>query len=218
MRLMSKVLIVVPLAVLIIGCGSDDIRSTAVVERDVHFIGKCIDSGRLERIKPDSIYTTEKHSDLSGSIPIHYATVEDSQTGLIWDKCLLGQYLDEDGLCVNAPEYEAWPEVLAFVQNRNKDAYQGFSDWRLPNAKELLTLFDTGCDDGSVMMNTNAFPMLQSVMGYPQMTSSVIQEESPSVGGTFVVRFYSDVIRSAGVMSPIEGRAFIRLVRGGDNE
>jgi len=56
-------------------------------------------------------------------------TVTDRATGLMWSKDDSGRGMD-------------WPEALAWVQDRNAEAYLGHDDWRLPNAKELQGLVD----------------------------------------------------------------------------
>ena len=56
-------------------------------------------------------------------------TVRDQATGLMWSKADSGSGMD-------------WQAALAWVQARNREAYLGYSDWRLPNAKELQSLVD----------------------------------------------------------------------------
>ncbi len=55
--------------------------------------------------------------------------VEDLLTGLIWPKN------------ANVADYPLpWLEALAFVKRLNAENYLGFSDWRLPNRRELRSL------------------------------------------------------------------------------
>jgi hypothetical protein len=37
-----------------------------------------------------------------------------------------------------------WKDALAWVQKLNSDKYLGYSDWRLPDAKELQSIVDYG--------------------------------------------------------------------------
>ena len=56
-------------------------------------------------------------------------TVSDKATGLIWSKADSGQGMN-------------WEEALAWVERKNAENHLGFSDWRLPNAKELQGIVD----------------------------------------------------------------------------
>jgi len=56
-------------------------------------------------------------------------TISDSSTGLMWSQ-------SDNGAAVN------WQEALAWVQQKNNEAYLGHDDWRLPNAKELQGIVD----------------------------------------------------------------------------
>ena len=56
-------------------------------------------------------------------------TVTDSATGLMWSRDDSGQGMD-------------WEEALAWVEEKNSENYLGYSDWRLPNAKELQSIVD----------------------------------------------------------------------------
>jgi len=51
-------------------------------------------------------------------------TVTDAATGLTWSQA-------DSGIGMN------WEEALAWVQEKNAENYLGYSDWRLPNVKEL---------------------------------------------------------------------------------
>ena len=57
------------------------------------------------------------------------ATITDNATGLMWSQ-------DDSGVGMN------WADALAWVQQKNDENYLGYSDWRLPNAKELQSIVD----------------------------------------------------------------------------
>ena len=56
-------------------------------------------------------------------------TVTDSATGLMWAK-------NDSDSGMN------WAAALAWVQTKNSENYLGYSDWRLPNAKEMQSIVD----------------------------------------------------------------------------
>lgn len=56
-------------------------------------------------------------------------TISDAATGLMWQQ-------DDSGKGYN------WEEALAWVEARNTENYLGYSDWRLPNVKELQSIVD----------------------------------------------------------------------------
>src|SRR4030042_3828304 len=56
-------------------------------------------------------------------------TITDKATGLIWSNADSSEGMD-------------WEGALAWVQQKNKENYLGYTDWRLPNAKELQSIVD----------------------------------------------------------------------------
>lgn len=56
-------------------------------------------------------------------------TITDQATGLMWAQ-------DDSGTTMD------WEEALAYVQGLNDQNYLGYSDWYLPNAKELQSIVD----------------------------------------------------------------------------
>lgn len=56
-------------------------------------------------------------------------TVSDSATGLMWAQYDSGSAMD-------------WETALAWVQTMNTSSYLGYTDWRLPNAKEMQSIVD----------------------------------------------------------------------------
>jgi hypothetical protein len=60
-------------------------------------------------------------------------TITDNATGLMWAKNDSGS---------DAPKGLNWEEALAYVKTQNAANYLGYSDWRLPNVKELQSIVD----------------------------------------------------------------------------
>ncbi|HEX5784033.1 MAG TPA: DUF1566 domain-containing protein [Burkholderiaceae bacterium] len=70
-------------------------------------------------------------------------TVTDTTTGLVWDRCALGSRTSAATLCAaNTNATYTWADALAQVSARNTAHHLGFSDWRLPNVRELESLVD----------------------------------------------------------------------------
>ena len=56
-------------------------------------------------------------------------TISDLATGLMWQKS-------------DSKKAMSWEDALSFVQEKNKENYLGYCDWRLPSAKELQSIVD----------------------------------------------------------------------------
>ncbi|MFR9651216.1 MAG: DUF1566 domain-containing protein [Rikenellaceae bacterium] len=56
-------------------------------------------------------------------------TISDTATGLMWQRDDSGKGLD-------------WEDALKYAEAMNKKRYMGYSDWRVPNAKELQSIVD----------------------------------------------------------------------------
>jgi hypothetical protein len=56
-------------------------------------------------------------------------TVSDRATNLMWSQ-------DDSGFGM------LWGDALEWVQQKNNESYLGYSDWRLPNAKEMQSILD----------------------------------------------------------------------------
>lgn len=88
------------------------------------------------------------------------AWVKHRKTGLIWQRCQLGQTWDAvNRACSVNPNSQSnftWPQaVVAATGNRDG----GYADWRLPNKIEVMTLVERSCVLPAV--NTTIFPSLQ---------------------------------------------------------
>lgn len=74
-------------------------------------------------------------------------TVTDNMTGLMWtiDANLMASRdpgFDADG--VSGDGAVTWQHALDYVAKLNQEAYLGFTDWRMPNVREMLSLIDYG--------------------------------------------------------------------------
>ena len=76
------------------------------------------------------------------------AEVKDIKTGLIWQRCSMGQIWGADK-CIGDPKAYTWSEAL----QRSHALGNGY---RLPNIKELETLVEEGCSSPAI--NTQIFP------------------------------------------------------------
>ena len=78
-------------------------------------------------------------------------TVTHNKTGLMWSRCLLGQS-SNDCASGSATGY-TWHQALEAAE---ASTLAGYSDWRLPNIKELASIVEMACFYPSI--NINAFP------------------------------------------------------------
>lgn len=75
-------------------------------------------------------------------------TITDNLTGLVWDK--------------NANHgKKLWQNALDYVKSLNTSNYLGHNDWRLPNIREILSLWNYNYADSSTYLNSNGFSGFQ---------------------------------------------------------
>ncbi|EMK6943003.1 DUF1566 domain-containing protein [Vibrio cholerae] len=124
-------------------------------------------------------------------------TVTHHTTGLIWQRCSLGQSWDGTDCTGNATGF-TWQQALAAAA---QPTLGGFSDWRLPNKNELASIVEYRCYQPAI--NNQQFPNTPS-NGY--------WSSSPEGEGVWGVGFYNGDV--AGVYK--RGYGFrVRLVRAG---
>lgn len=100
-------------------------------------------------------------------------TITDQATGLMWD-----QSGSSDGM--------NWEDALAWVHQLNGENYLGYSDWRLPNAKELQSIVDyerspssTNSAAISPVFHVPAITDEKGDQNYPFYWTSTTHEDGP---------------------------------------
>ncbi len=85
--------------------------------------------------------------------------VTDRQTGLMWQRCPIGQQFAADWTCTGSEIIFTWQSALHYVEQLNGGEIGdnlGYTDWRVPNLKELASIVEYGCD--APALNTAIFP------------------------------------------------------------
>lgn len=109
------------------------------------------------------------------------ATITDLATGLMWPGADSGKGMD-------------WPSALARVQTQNAAKYLGYSDWRLPNIKELQSIVDytrSPATTASPAIDTRYFTStgITNEAGqadYPYVWSGTILIDGPIPSGNYI--------------------------------
>jgi len=132
-------------------------------------------------------------------------TVTDTQTGLMWARCALGQTWDAgNSTCTGTPTSTTWKGALQAVQKVDQGSgYAGHTDWRLPNLRELMSIVRYHCYDPAI--NETIFPATSSGPYW----SSTPMEASFGVGWTVDFSTGQAVYNGYGNKYPI------RMVRAG---
>ncbi len=87
-------------------------------------------------------------------------TVTHLQTRIMWQQCLAGMSAGAGGACSEGElELLNWQQALQYVEDLNDaGGFAGYTDWRLPNAKELTSVIEYGCSKPA--MNLQIFPYM----------------------------------------------------------
>ncbi|MCI5137653.1 MAG: DUF1566 domain-containing protein [Candidatus Electrothrix sp. AR1] len=122
-------------------------------------------------------------------------TVVDTKTGLMWKQCLEG-----DPTCSgNVPTYN-FTEAVGQVATANS-GFAGFTDWRLPNIKELQSIVEEQCSSPAI--NATVFP------GNP---AAEVLSNSPCTGSSCVAGSWWTIDFTTGAMLS-DTNVHVRLVR-----
>lgn len=109
-------------------------------------------------------------------------TITDLKTGLMWKQCLEGQ--SGSDCASGSVEAFTWPQALQRAQTVNSGGgFAGFTDWRVPNIKELSSLVERKCVEPAI--NLTRFP---NASNYWLWSSSAVAGETDFTWG---VDFYN---------------------------
>lgn len=160
----------------------------------------------------DSICTSGTEAAVSATTPTNQFTfsfddsevVTDKKTGLMWARCPIGFQWDGSTCELLEEQRLNWMEALNFVaQNKIAEApYLSYSDWRLPNIKELASIVERRCLRPAVN---------QYVFGYTTFAGVSYWSNTHYINSTDirVVSFYQGSLHS----SAITNELYVRLVR-----
>lgn len=126
-------------------------------------------------------------------------TVTHLKTGLMWMRCSLGQTWDGTS-CNGFPSNYSWQGAL---QEADKFNFSGYSDWRLPNKNELVSIVEVSCVDPTI--NSALFPNTPIAYYWTSTPFAAILDHAWSVH--FNNGYVTNELK--------RGKLHIRLVRGG---
>ena len=118
---------------------------------------------------------------------------------------------NEQNTCSGNASHTDWSSALSYCNNLVLPV-NGYSDWRLPNVKELESLTDDS-RTGS-LVDPAYFPNEQSDGVWSSDTYAVINSRSSG----WYVRLTSNISDSATTVNKTDPNRYIRCVRGGQSE
>jgi len=132
-------------------------------------------------------------------------TVRHTKTGLMWKQCSEG--LSGAGCAIGAATPYTWQGALQAAQTLDAGGgFAGFTDWRVPNIKELHSIVEVQC--GLPAINATIFPAT---------VSNSYWQASPYAGfapNAWSVHF-GDGSDNNSYLSIKSNTYYVRLVRGG---
>lgn len=147
--------------------------------------------------KPDSIKATTQTSRFTDNGD---GTVTDLVNGLMWKKSSEGQADD----CSGSATTYTWREALMKAKYLNSNGgFAGYTDWRLPNIKELHSLVEERCYDPAINLSV-----------FPNTPPGLYWSSSPVAADSFVA-WSVDFLHGNDSLSYKINYNYVRLVRGG---
>uniref|UniRef100_UPI0040576FC3 Lcl C-terminal domain-containing protein n=1 Tax=Candidatus Electronema sp. TaxID=2698783 RepID=UPI0040576FC3 len=129
-------------------------------------------------------------------------TITDSKTGLMWKKCVEG--LSGTDCATGATSTFTWQQALQKPGTVNTGGgFAGYTDWRLPNIKELRSIVEEQCYSPAI-----------NATRFPNTPNSIVWSGSPSAcnsANAWIVKFTYDESNFADRRNAYA----VRLVRGG---
>jgi hypothetical protein len=125
-----------------------------------------------------------------------YPVVTDATTGLVWQGCQAGRAGTD---CAGSPADLDWSDALAYCEG---STWAGFTDWHLPNVKEMRSVVDDHRDSPS--MAPDVFPAMESGWFYSSTSTFFYYGGST---GTYAANGASVVSNTDGTVFA-EGKAY----------
>ena len=131
-------------------------------------------------------------------------TVVDSKTKLMWKRCPEGFNFSSNSCASSGTTTYNWVNALGRPDVANVAKFAGYTDWRLPNIKELQSIVEEQCYGPAV--RADVFPAVSSVR-YVWSNSPA----DPLVAGNsyYIDFYYGDILHS----SRTDSSYYVRLVR-----
>ena len=129
-------------------------------------------------------------------------TVTDTATGLIWAQCAEG--LSGSACTDGGAANFTWEEALIRARD---SGLAGYTDWRLPNLKELFSLVEERCVNPAINLAV-----------FPNTPASYFWSASPSAsssGNAWYFRFSIGTVNDDGYYGGRNYALHVRLVRSG---
>jgi len=109
-----------------------------------HSMAQSCHSDTMAETTPDTQYVI--HGD---------ETVTDTTTALMWKQCVEG--LSDPACSSGIAELQTWQDALQTANDTNDNGgFAGYTDWRVPNIAELVSLVEEQCTGSSI--NDSVFP------------------------------------------------------------
>ena len=134
-------------------------------------------------------------------------TVTDHQTKLMWKQCSEGLSTVITACDTGVASTHTWQAALQKAQDVNIIGFANYSDWRLPNVKELISLIEWQCYNPSI--NTTFFP--NKTIAWDYWSSSPTDPLFVGTNSSWNVGFRNGGTGRVDRASPL----LVRLVRGG---
>jgi len=129
-------------------------------------------------------------------------TVTHTKTGLMWKQCSEG--LSGGGCATGTATVHTWQAALQLAKNLNAGGgFAGFTDWRLPNQKELNSIVETQC----------VTPSINAII-FPATVSNWYLSSSPFAGNA-TSAWNADFGAGGDLADAKSNSNYVRLVRGG---
>ena len=173
--------------------------------------------------KSGTVLDATIYSNIKQGSPLQIVAVNDSITGLMWQKCSANlSDINEADTCAGTPATKSWLASIAYCENLklcNDGTYQGsesaagdcsthsgdlYTNWRLPNIKELFSIAKEDANQTAPYINKTFFP--NTVSNYYWSSTTLPSNTTNAL----IVYFYSGY---AGGSSKTTAN-YVRCVRG----